>query len=214
MFTCSVCASKFRTSKQLSDHIRNPGSKHDGIGKRRAPPRTRLPRSPTARIGPVPISLARPSETKLTYSFDVLNTTATTYVSKCLTLSGTNPSTHPITIPGLGATGKITRIEVEYRGSLDARIRWACVISDTTPPASADILAKVVSNAGTSSHDSRALFLTYQVGGPPLVLDATKPRVLYFCIERGAGDGTALAANITVNAFIEGSATVTDHVSL
>jgi len=214
MFTCSVCSSRFRTSKQLSDHIRNPGSKHDGQGKRRAPQRLRAPRVAVARIGPVPISVARPTETKLSYEFDVLNTTTTTYISKCVTLSGTNPSTQAIPIPGLGTTGKITRIEIEYRGSIDARIRWACVISDTTPVATADILAKVVTNAGTSSHDARALLLTYQVGGPPLVLDATKPRVLYFCIERGEGAGVALAAHFTVNAFIEGSATVTDHVSL
>jgi len=143
------------------------------------------------------------------------NSTNAAYNHRTVPLSGINPdTTNNVALPGLLPTAKITRVEVEYAGTMAARIRWACVISDTAPNSSEAILSKIVTNAGTSSHDAHALFLSYTVGGPPIQCAPNLTRLLYFCFEQGPGTGTDKAATFTINVFVEGNATQVDHISL
>jgi len=218
VFTCNVCSRSFKTSQSLARHIQNPGNSHTGSKTKnrknnRQPIRAPPPRQ--ARIGPVPASIPRLSETKLTATFDMLNSATAAYNHRTIPLSGTNPdTTYNVDLPGLLPTAKITRVEVEYAGTMAARIRWACVISDTAPASSEAILSKIVANAGTSSHDAHALLLSYVVGGPPIQCAPTLTRLLYFCFEQGPGSGTDKAATFTINVFVEGNATQVDHISL
>lgn len=218
VFTCNVCARTFKTSQSLARHIQNPGNSHSGSktsnrrNNRRPVP---VPPPRQSRIGPVPASVPRPAETKLTATFDIANSAAAAYNYRTVPLSGTNPdTTHNVALPGLLPTAKITRVEVEYAGTMAARIRWACVISDTAPVGSEAILSKIVANAGTSSHDAHALLLSYVVGGPPIQCAPALTRLLYFCFEQGPGTGTDKAATFTINVFVEGNATQVDHITL
>jgi len=214
-FTCIICSRSFRTSVALASHVRNPGASHSK--KTPAPRRSRTARAPVrqARIGPVPASVPRLNETKLTATFDMPNSATADYNYRTVPLSGTNPdTTHNVALPGLLPDARITRVEVEYHGTMSARIRWACVVSDTAPAATEAILTKIVANAGTSSHDAHALLLSYTIGGPPIQCSATLTRVLYFCFEQGAGTGTDKAATFTVNVFVAGTAQKVDHISL
>jgi len=214
-FTCTVCSRSFRSSTALASHIRNPGASHSK--KLPAPRRPRTTRAPVrqARIGPVPASVPRPNETKLVATFDMPNSATAAYNYRTIPLSGTNPdTTHNVALPGLLPDAQITRIEIEYHGTMAARIRWACVISDTAPTADENILTKIVANAGTSSHDAHALLLSYTIGGPPIKCSPTLTRVLYFCFEQGAGTGTDKAATFTINVFVAGTAQTVDHITL
>jgi len=131
-------------------------------------------------------------------------------------LSGVNPDPSVRrAIVNLPAEGTIRKIDMEYRGTLLARLRWTAIISDTAPAGDAAMMQRIFELGGVGSHDYTAIFLPFEVKGPPIKMAADTHRILYVLIEHAAVATTDAVATFTVHVDVDAPALAArDHVSL